>query len=166
MTEAGPFGPEEHVELIDGEILPMPAKGVRHERIRLLLNTVIYDQLGRDKFVLPVGGWRPASTFYLEPDFLIVPRTVVPPEFPGSDVLLAIEIADTSFDFDTGIERDRYAGLGVREYWVVHAWELTMKVFRAPSGSSYSLVDERDPTALLKSEFVPELQLRLSDLGL
>ncbi len=114
MTEAGLFDPEEHVELIDGEIIPMSPKGVRHERVRLLLNTAIYDQLGQDKDVLPVAGWRPALTYYLEPDFLIAPRTVVPPEFPGSQVLLAIEIADTRFAFDTSIKRDLYAELGVR----------------------------------------------------
>ncbi len=165
MTEAGLFGAEEHVELIDGEILPMPAKGVRHERVRLALNSWIWRHIGRDKDVLPEAGWRPALTFYLEPDFLIVPRTVVPPEFPGSEVLLAIEIADTSFAYDTGIKRERYAELGVREYWVVHAWELTTKIYRAPVGSSYSLVDEIGPTAQLKAELVGEFQLRLSDLG-
>lgn len=166
MTEVGLFGPEEHVELIDGEILPRPAKGVRHERVRLVLNSWIWRHIGRDKDVLPEAGWRPALTFYLEPDFPIVPRTVAPPEFPGSDVLLAIEIADTGFAYDIGIKRDRYAELGVREYWVVHAWELTTKVFRAPVGSSYSLSHESGPTALLKPELVPELQLGLSDLGL
>lgn len=165
MTEAGLFGPEEHVELVDGEIIPMPAEGIRHERVRLVLNSWIWRHIGRDKDVLPEAGWRPGPSFYLEPDFLIVSRTVVPPEFPGSQVLLAIEIADSSLTYDTGIKRERYAELGVREYWVAHAWEFTTRIYRAPIDNAYSVVDEHGPTTPLTPELVPELVLRLSDLG-
>ena len=166
MTAAGLLAPDEHVELIDGEIVPMPAKGRRHERVRLALNTWLGDHLGRDKMVLPEPGWRPAERYYLEPDFLIVPRTVVPPELPGSDVLLAIEIADTSLAYDTTIKRDRYALLGVREYWVVHAWELTTRVHRNLAADAYHAVEDHAPTASIEPGLVAELALRLSDLGL
>ena len=166
MAAAGLFGPDEHVELIDGEIVPMPAKGNRHERVRLLSNTWLTDHLGKDKMVLPEAGWRPAERYYLEPDFLIVPRSVVPPEFPGSDVLLAIEIADTSLDFDRTIKRDRYAALGVREYWVIYAWQLTTRVHRQLTGDVYAAIDDLPPTARIAPSLVPELGLRLADLGL
>ena len=82
MAAVGLIGPDERVELVEGEIFPMPAKGQRHERVRLMLNVWLWDHLGRDKMVLPEAGWRPALRDYLEPDFLIVPRRVVLPEFP------------------------------------------------------------------------------------
>ena len=166
MAEAGLLAPDEHVELIEGEIYPMPSKGNRHERVRLALNVWLYDQLGKDKMVLPEAGWRPALRDYLEPDFLIVPRHVVPPEFPGSDVLLAIEIADSSFGYDTTIKRNCYAGLGVMEYWVIHAWELTTRVHRAPIAGDYSDYVEQPPTARLTPTLAPELALALTDLGI
>ncbi len=164
MTEAGLFGPDEHVELIDGEIVPMPAKGVRHERLRLVLNDWLYRHTGQDKVVLPEIGWRPEPRVYLEPDFLIVARGVVPPEFPGSNVLLAIEIADTSFEFDTTIKRVRYAALGVREYWVVHAWELKTHVHRALTEQGYSEVEEHAAAVPLVPTLIPEIVVRLADL--
>lgn len=166
MTEAGLIGRDEHVELIDGEIIPMPAKGVRHERVRQAINEWIYSHLGRDKIVLPELGWRPEPRFYLEPDFLVVPRTVVPPEFHGRDVLLAVEVADTSLDYDSTIKRDRYAGLGVREYWVVDAWALNTRVHRAPGATGYSAVEEVPATARLAPLLAPELALRLADLAI
>ena len=164
MSAAGLFGPEEHVELIDGEIIPMAAKGHRHELVRLALNSWIIRHIAEDKDVYPEPGWRPALRFYLEPDFLIVPRQVVPPEFPGSDVLLAIEIADTSLAYDAGLKRDRYAELGVREYWVVHAWELTTTVFRGLGSGGYRDVTEHGPGDTLTPALAPELALRLSEL--
>lgn len=166
MSEAGLFGPDEHVELIDGEIVPMPSKGQRHERVRDALNVWLWDHLGRDKKILSEPGWRPAIRDYLEPDFLIVPRNVVVPEFPGSQVLLAIEIADTSLAYDTTIKRDRYAALGVREYWVVHAWQLTVRMHRGLGQDGYALIDACAPDALLTPTLAPEIALRFADLGI
>lgn len=166
MAAAGLLGPDEHVELIDGEIVPMPAKGRRHERVRDALNVWLWDHLGRDKKVLSEPGWRPAERYYLEPDFLILPRTVVPPEFPGSDALLAIEIADSSLAFDTTIKRDLYALLGVREYWVIHAWELTTRAHHGLAASGYMAVEDRPPSATLRPLLVPELALQLEGLRL
>ena len=165
MAEAGLLGPDEHVELIDGEIVPMPAKGQRHERVRDALNVFLWDHLSRARKVLSEPGWRPGERFYLEPDFLIVPRRVLPPEFPGADVLLAIEIADTSLAYDTTIKRDRYAALGVPEYWVVHAWGLTTRVHTGVRPGGYASVVERPPAENVVPSLVPEIALRFGDLN-
>ena len=164
MVEAGLIPRNEHVELIDGEIIPMPAKGQRHERVRLAMNRWLSRRLAEDKDIYPELGWRPAIRDYLEPDFLIVPRRVVPPQFPGTDVLLAIEIADTSHAYDTTIKRDRYAVLGVHEYWVIHAWELTTRVHRGLGAGGYCEVAEHARSVLLTPTLVPEVALRLDDL--
>jgi Uma2 family endonuclease len=166
MAQTGLIGPDERVELIEGEIVPLPAKGQRHERVRLALNAWIYQRLTRDRIVLPEPGWRPSVHDYVEPDFLIVPSSTVPPEFPGTDVLLAIEISDSSFAYDTSIKRDRYARLGVREYWVIHAWDLMTRVHRGPAVGVYAEYREHQQTALLTPGHVPEVALRLSDLGI
>ena len=79
---------------------------------------------------------------------------------------LAIEVADTSFEFDTAIKRDRYAALGVREYWVVHAWELTTRVHRALTPQGYGSVVEHGAEAPLVPTLVPEIVVRLADLGI
>ena len=165
MAEVGLIAPGEHVELVEGEIIPMPAKGQRHELVRLALNRWISRRLCDDKDAYPEPGWRPALRDYLEPDFLIVPRRVVPPEFPGTDVLLAIEIADTSLAYDTTVKRDRYAGLGVAEYWVVHAWELTTRIYREPAGGRYAHVEEHPRIRRSTPVLVPEIALAMADLG-
>ncbi|MGE0698899.1 MAG: Uma2 family endonuclease [Hyphomicrobiaceae bacterium] len=116
--------------------------------------------------MLPEPGWRPALRFYLEPDFLIVPRTVVPAKFPGSEVLLAIEIADSSLDYDTTIKRDRFAALGVREYWVIEVWEPKALVHRIPDSTGYRDIEVVCAEALITPAAVPELAFRLADLSI
>lgn len=61
MSAAGLFGPDERVELIDGEIVPMPAEGRRRERVRDALNVWLWEHLGKDEKVLAEPGWRPAE---------------------------------------------------------------------------------------------------------
>ena len=134
--------------------------------MRLALNDWVSRRIGNDKLVFPEPGWRPGARFYLEPDFLIVPRRVLPPEFPGTDVLLAIEIADTSLAYDTTIKRDRYAALGVPEYWVVHAWDLTTRVHTGVRPGGYASVVERPPAENVVPSLIPEIGLRLGDLGI
>ena len=166
MTELGLLPAELKVELIGGEIIPMAAKGYRHERLRRALHRWIYRRIGEDKDLVPELGWRPELPSYLEPDFLIVPVGADGVEFPGSAVLLAIEIADSSFSFDTGLKRDRYAALGVPEYWVIRAGDLMTRVHRDLGPGGYATVRDIDQATPLTPERVPEIALRLADLGL
>jgi Uma2 family endonuclease len=55
---------------------------------------------------------------------------------PG-DVLLVIEVADSSLDYDRGEKLHLYAEAGIREYWVVNIPHFQVEVYRDPRGRKY-----------------------------
>ena len=166
MVAAGLLGPEEEVELIGGEIVPMSAKGNRHERVRRMLVDWMYRRIREEFHLLVEPGWRPGQHDYLEPDLLVVPAAHVNMDIPAQAARLAVEIADSSLAKDTGLKRDRYATLGVPEYWVVEAWPLTTRVYRDPVDGAYGEPLLLPASELLVPRLVPEIAVRMADLGL
>jgi Uma2 family endonuclease len=76
----------------------------------------------------------------LEPDVaLLRPRPDLSPESPpaASDVILVVEVADTSIKYDRGAKRRLYARAGIPEYWIVNLPERVIEVYIEPSGGSY-----------------------------
>jgi Uma2 family endonuclease len=73
-----------------------------------------------------------------EPDLAVVPGR--PRDYTGhpTSADLVIEVADTSFNFDTNEKRLLYARAGIREYWVVDINGRRLLVYRGPQGGDYA----------------------------
>ena len=111
-------------------------------------------------------GWRPAEHTYLEPDLLLFPRGIKVTALKAPDVLLLIEVADSSLGIDLGVKARIYAGLGVREYWVVDAKSLVTHVHREPGAAGYGTARQAAPSEALVPALMPQLALRIADLGI
>jgi Uma2 family endonuclease len=169
LAELGFFTDEDHIELIGGELVPLAPKTVRHETVRSeLLNSRGMRGLPTDVGVAAALGWRLNEDTYLEPDFLLYPeaRKRDIPHLPPTEVMLAIEVADLSLEFDTTFKARLYAALDVREYWVVNAVSPMTHVYRGPSAAGYAEVRVVPASAPLISLLVPTLALKLADLRL
>jgi Uma2 family endonuclease len=166
MVEAGPLREEDRVEVVDGEIMPRSLKGVRHEHIRHLLADRLYRMLPKHLILLVEPGWRPAKSSYVEPDLLVVPKAGRVIETPGAGALLAIEIAATSPRLDTSLKRHLYPRLSLPEYWVISASTLATRVYARPADGGY--LDGRTVASdqTLVPSLVPEIAVRLADLGI
>jgi Uma2 family endonuclease len=164
MVEAGLLREHDDLELIGGEIVPMSPKGSRHERIRIVLTDSMYRRLPAGLHLMNEPGWRPEPDAYFEPDILVAPASRANMEIPTAEVLLLIEIADSSWSYDSTAKRDAYARLGVRDYWIIRASDLITRVHRDPSASGYTHVDELNATHTLTPILVPEIAVRLADL--
>jgi Uma2 family endonuclease len=164
LTELGIFTEDDRIELIGGELIPMSPKGIQHEVVR----SELLDWLIRAKpefaRVFSELGWRPDGDTYLEPDFLLAPASVEVPRIPPSAVLLLIEVARTSLDYDLGVKAATYARLGVRDYWVVDAKTRTVTVHREPSDQGYRAVEAKPATDVAEALLLPGLRLRIADL--
>ena len=167
LIDLGIFTEDDRIELIQGELVPMAAKGNRHELVRDELMNWMFRRLPETLRLSSEIGWRPpGADTYVEPDLLICPIshkgvTVVP-----ADVLLAIEVAHSSLRFDSTTKARLYAGLGVRDYWVIDAEDLTTRVHREPSAQGYASVVEVPPDQTLVPLLVAALAVRLADLDL
>lgn len=122
MAEAGVWGPEERVELVDGEVLPLAPIDSRHAGCVNRLNHLFVTRLADRAVVavqnpIEVDDWSEP-----QPDLVVLRHRAdfysahhgLPP-----DVLLVIEVANTSLRFDLGRKRALYLARGVPEVWVV-----------------------------------------------
>lgn len=170
LSELGFFGgiegPRERVELVDGEILPMHAKGGRHEWVRSEIQKELLLRLGRDFSVYSEPGWRPSGDLYLEPELIVCRAGLKPSEVPPADVLLLIEVADSSLAYDTGLKARIYARLGIGEYWVVNARTLETLVHLHPQGEAFSDAKLVAADVVLAPTRLPTISFSLGSLGL
>lgn len=143
----------------------MSPKGNQHEIVKTALLRRWY-RLAPDHIDLtPETTFRLSEDTYLEPDVVVYPSGFEPKDLRGQNVLLVVEIADSSKRYDMGRKASLYASFGVRELWVIDAARLTARVFLEPAADGYR--ETRDCTAAerLVPHFAPDaFALRLADL--
>ena len=166
LAELGILTEDDRIELIGGELVPMSPKGNRHENVKTFLTDWMYRRLPSGLMLGVELGWRPDDANYLEPDVLIFSSTPDPGRVPPSEVLLAIEVAASSFVYDAGRKSLIYASLGVCDYWVIDAVTLTTRVHREPSAAGYARITEVGRNETLTPLMVAPIALRLDDLRL
>lgn len=137
MGETGILGPSERVELIAGEIVTMSPIGVLHAAIVDALTRHFARRAGESVFVRCQNPLRLDGFNEPEPDIAVVRARddLYTTAHPGpADVLLVIEVADTSLDYDLGTKTPLYARHGIPEVWVIDAATRQTRVFRQPIG--------------------------------
>jgi Uma2 family endonuclease len=159
-------GPRERVELIDGELLPMHAKGGRHEWVRGEIQHYLSSHLGAEFRSYSEPGWRPGGDLYLEPEMIVCRAGFRPATVPPTEVLLLVEVADSSLAYDRGLKARIYARLGVAEYWVVNARTLETHVHLSPAGEGYTSITAVGPRSVLRPSLLPHIEISLGSLGL
>ena len=140
MGEAGILRADERVELIEGEIAEMAPIGSRHAGTVKQIGAILMRTVGEGAIVSVqdpiILGPRSAP----QPDLaLLRPRAdfykAAHPQ--AKDVLLVIEVADTTQRYDRQVKLPLYARHGVTEVWLVDLEQNAMEVFREPSADGY-----------------------------
>jgi len=140
MVEAGILHEDERVELIGGEVVEMMAIGHRHAACVNRLNRLFVLGLSERAVVCVQNPVRLGSVDGPQPDLTIArPRT----DFYASghptpeQVLLLIEVADSSLPYDRATKVPLYARHGVRELWLVDLGAEIVEVHRRPAPKGY-----------------------------
>jgi Uma2 family endonuclease len=142
MAEVGILAPGDRSELLDGEILALTPVGARHAAcvkrlIRLCAPLVVRQAVTlsvQDPVILgPYDEPQPdvALLRYRADDYAASHPT-------PADVLLLIEVADTSLDYDRQIKLPRYARSEVPEVWLVNLEDQQVEIYREPAGERYA----------------------------
>jgi Uma2 family endonuclease len=163
MTEAGVLGPDDRFELIEGEIVCGQPKLFAHERIRLALNRAFSRSLPDHLQLGAVTSAFLSDITVVDPDLSIFPMMNTQ-EVRGPDLLLAIEVADSSLAKDLNLKAGVYAKYGVRELWVIDANARVTHLFRTPVDGVWTQRETLGPDHALTHAAAPEFSLRLSDL--
>jgi len=165
MVAAGVMEENERVELIGGELVPMSPKGNHHEVVKTALLRRWFRAAPDAIELTPGTTFRLSEDTYLEPDVVVYPSALEPKDLEGPNVLLVVEIADSSRRYDMGRKAKLYASFGVRELWVIDAVKLTARIFREPAAGGYRETRDFASAERMVPLFAPEdLALRLDEL--
>ncbi len=137
MAEAGILTEDDRVELLDGKIIALSPVGGPHIGCVMRLTRLFVDRTDTSVFVSvqnPVlldPHWKP------EPDLALL-RPGIADHVPTADqVLLLVEVADTTLARDRTVKLPRYAEAGIPEVWIVALAEGYVEVYRRPSPDGY-----------------------------
>lgn len=167
MVAAGILAEDERLELIEGELVAMSAKGSRHEALKIALHAR-WGRVGpASTTIAPETTFRLSVDTYLEPDIVIYPRAVRVKDLSSSNVLLVVEVADSSLRYDLGRKAALYAGFGIGELWVIDAVAMTTRTFRSPAPLGYRDIADHAASERVVPRFAPgEFALALADLDI
>ena len=137
LVEAGILEEDARVELLDGQIIPMAPIGPVHHWILDQLNASFVEQRA-GRFNVGPGRSLPIRPHNVpEPDLVLYRPGGGPRQhLTTADVLLVIEIADSTLTRDLGFKADLYQQAKVPEYWVVDVRNRCLRVFTL-SGDRY-----------------------------
>ena len=166
LVQANAFTEYDRLELIDGTLVPMAAKGRRHEVVREELADWLAKNAPNDVFAASEPQLNLAEKLFRLPDLLLRPRHIKTPYLRGPDTLLVIEVADTSLPNDMTTKAAIYAAHGVREYWVINALTLVTTVHLDPSSAGYGRVSEVAANVRMVPSLVPTLSIQLDQLDI
>ena len=130
LVEAGILEEDARVELLDGQIIPMAPIGPEHHWILEELNEAFMRQLD-ERFKVGPGRSLPIRPHDVpEPDLVLYwPGIGRWRHLTAADVLLVIEIADSTLSDDLGYKVDLYRRAKIPEYWVVDVRHQCLRVF-------------------------------------
>ena len=154
----------EKTELLDGAIYEMPIDGPMTRKWNSVLNEWLVRNKGAgvalvNHQTLPLGEyWAPS------PDHYLFPSAVGHEKVTGANVLLIIEVSDTTLDYDLGGKANAYAEHGVREYWVIDPKERRVFVHRLNETGEYGEPRIIEADGSVKAMLIPGFKLRLADL--
>lgn len=142
MIAAGILKEDDRLELLEGEIIAMSPINPRHagtvNRLSSLFNALLSQQaivsiqnpIRLNEYSEP----QPDVTLLkLRPDFYAQKH----PE--PSDIILVVEVADSSISYDRDVKGHLYSQAGIDEYWLINLEENWLEIFREPSEQGYRL---------------------------
>ena len=167
MAETGILGPQDRVELIEGEIVEMSPIGEKHAVAVDSLNAVFVVKTVGRATVRVQGPIRLNRRSEPQPDLSILhpDKERYSTGHPGpADVFLVIEVSDTTLEFDRETKIPAYARAGIRESWLVNLVAGYVEVFRRPGPNGYGDVQIIGRGKTVSPEAFPDVVIRVDDI--
>ena len=167
MAEAEIFGEDDRVELLSGEIVEMTPIGSHHAACVSRLNRWLSQHLG-DAFILRVQDpVRLDDHSEPQPDLVVAKARAdfYRDAHPGPpDVLLVIEVANTSAEVDRVEKVPLYGRSGIPEVWVVDLSTRQVDVYRTPTSGGYVEHETVGLGGSLRPRAIPQIELHAHDV--
>jgi Uma2 family endonuclease len=168
LIATGILSEDERVELLRGEIIPMAPIGSRHAACINGLALLLSPLLAARRILVAVQNPIHLDD-YSEPQPDLVIARFRSDLYAGNhptppDILLLIEVADSSEDFDRTIKLPLYAQAGIAETWLINLNQDTVEAYRTPSPEGYRDMHTYLGEERLSPEALPDFSIAASDL--
>ena len=167
LGEAGIFDEDDRVELLDGEIIVMSPIGSEHAAAVLRIGWYFQQRLGKkaltstqnptviDEFSEPQP-----DLMLLKPKADFYKRAHPRPE----DILLLVEVSDTTLVYDRGRKLRKYAECEVPEVWIVNLKKMVIEQFRGAAVTGYSSAQTFERREQITIGAFPEISFSVEEL--
>jgi Uma2 family endonuclease len=167
MGEAGILRPDERTELIEGEIFVMPPVGPGHAEGGSRVERSFHQRLGNRVTVRSQYPIHLPDDSEPEPDIALVrPR----PEGYGKahprpeNVLLIVEVSDTTLQHDRDVKLPLYARAGIPETWLMNLPNDRVEVYRDPAPDGYRSITIVPRDGMLTPLAFPDIAIPCAEL--
>lgn len=167
MLESGILSEDDRVELIDGEIRNMSPIGPYHAAVVTRVLKLLTSRAGEDVIVSPQNPVRLNDYSEPQPDIALLRYRddYYAAAHPGAnDILLLIEVADTTLKYDRNEKLPRYAAANVPEAWIINLEEQLVEQYTQPKQGQYTHIQRVLPGETLTSSTLPGIALQISNL--
>ena len=167
MAETGILDNWEHVELLEGKIIWMSAKGTAHRSAVARTDRLLQKRLGDFAMISVQDPITLNDRSEPEPDIAVVkidPLDYADHHPVPSEVYLIIEVADSSLKFDCETKSKAYAQAEIKDYWVMEVVERQLYIFREPTSDGYKskvVLGEQETISPLQ---FPDLQIGVKEI--
>ncbi len=170
LTKIGFFKEDDHIQLINGELIEMAAKGTIHETCLRKLWKELPIVIGNRATLQSQAPITIPPKSEPEPDFAIIKNRdddYLSSHPQGTDILLVIEVADSSIDYDQTVKIPLYAKAGIADYWIFNLLDNCLECYSEPYQNQqgkfgYSSKRIFLPPQVISLPCFPDLQLNLS----
>ncbi len=167
MIERGIFGEDERIELIEGGLVAMSPIGSEHSGVVDQLNEILVSQLARRAVVKVQGPIHLDDHSEPEPDVVLSKprRDYYKRSLPQpADILLIIEVADSSLAYDRTVKMPLYARAGIAETWIINLIDRWIEVYRDPSTAGYTTMLKILPGRAIAPQAFADVIVAVNDL--
>lgn len=167
MGEAGVFAPDARLELMEGEIIEMAPIGSRHAAVVNTLNALFNRKAGESAIVSVQNTLVLSDRTVPQPDLALLKPS--PDRYFSAlptveDVLLLVEVADSTLHFDLERKTPLYARAGIRETWVIDVVAQCLRVFRDLAAGEYRSAQDIAGSRTAAVQALPDVFIVVSDL--
>jgi len=167
MVAAGVLTKYDRIELIEGDMLDMAPIGLRHSALTSRLHELFVLAVLRSATVVSGGPVNLGEYSEPQPDLMLLKRRAdfYSGKFPeAADVLLLIEVSDSSLAFDQGVKLNLYARYGISEYWIVDVEGERIVTYRKPTVKGYVGKSEFAAAETVVPQAFPELKIAIGEI--
>lgn len=165
MIENGILDENDNVELLDGEIIEKMPKGTKHAFYNDLISDMLKEKLGKKSIV---RNQNPIRLEFSEPEPDVVlaalPREKYLNQHPKpEDILLIIEVSDSTLQFDRLNKGLAYANAEISQYLIVNVENYTIEDYRQPTYDGYQSKQTYKNGEKFSLVAFPEIEIAVED---